>query len=110
MGWESWDPTALEGWKGRTEDDIVEDMTCSSHYYIFGSARGSLGIPRAQDVALPAFYCATVDYITAIIATPSPLLISEAPMCSYSYSGNVFYAELCVVVMHASFQFQLLVH
>ena len=80
MGWESWDPTALDGWKGETEDEIVEDMTRWSHYYIFGSlARGSLEIPRAQDVALPAFYCATVDCVTAIASLEHPLRDLECP-------------------------------
>jgi len=73
MGWESFDPVALDGWMGETEEDIVEDATRWSHY-IFGSlARGSLGIPRASDVAVPAFYCATVDYVTAIAALEQPL-------------------------------------
>ena len=46
MGWESLDPTAHEGYMGETLEDMVEDTTRWSHYYIFGSlARGSLGIP-----------------------------------------------------------------
>ena len=41
----------------------IKDMTQWSHYCIVGSlARGSLGIPRAENVALLAFYCANVDY------------------------------------------------
>ena len=79
-GWESFDPTALEGYTGETEEDIVEDATRWSHYYIFGSlARGSLGIPRAENVALPAFYCATVDHVTAIAALEQPLRDLECP-------------------------------
>ena len=76
MGWESFDPPAHEGYEGEGFEEICEDTTRWSHYYIFGSlARGSLGIPRAEDVARPAFYCATVDYVTAIAALePHPLL------------------------------------
>jgi len=80
MGWESFEPTALDGWMGETEGDIVEDATRWSHYYIFGSlAIGSLSIPRAESVALPAFYCATVDYVTAIAALEQPLRDLECP-------------------------------
>ena len=80
MGWETFDPMALEGWMGETVEDIVEDATRWTHYCIFGSlARGSLGIPRAGNVELPAFYCATVDYVTAIAALEQLLRDLECP-------------------------------
>ena len=80
MGWESFDPPAHEGYEGEGFEEICEDTTRWSHYYIFGSlARGSLGIPRAEDVARPAFYCATVDYVTAIAALDHPLRDLECP-------------------------------
>jgi hypothetical protein len=80
MGWESYDPSALEGYQGENFRAIREDSTRWSHYYIFGSlARGSLGIPRAEDVARPAFYCATVDYVTATAALDHPLRDLECP-------------------------------
>ena len=71
---------ALEGYEGEGFEEICEDTTRWSHYYILGSlARGSLGIPRAEDVARPAFYCATVDYVTAIAALDHPLRDLECP-------------------------------
>jgi hypothetical protein len=71
---------ALEGYEGEGFEEICEDTTRWSHYYIFGSlARGSLGIPGAEDVARPAFYCATVDYVTAIAALDHPLRDLECP-------------------------------
>jgi hypothetical protein len=80
MGWETFDPPALEGYEGENLEQICVDATGWSHYYIFGSlARGSLGIPRAEDVARPAFYCATVDYVTAIAALDHPLRDLECP-------------------------------
>ena len=80
MGWEAFNPMALEGWMGETVEDIVEDATRWTHQYIFGSlARGSLGIPRAGNVALSALYCATVDYVTAIAALEQPLRGLECP-------------------------------
>jgi hypothetical protein len=80
MGWESFDPSALDGWEIDTTEDAVNGTTLWTDYYIFASlARGSLGIPRAADVAMPAFYCATVDYVTAIAALEHPLRDLECP-------------------------------
>jgi hypothetical protein len=74
MGWEAFDPSALDG----SEPDTTQLLWID--YYIFGSlARGSLGIPRAADVATPAFYCATVDYVTAMAALELPLRDLECP-------------------------------
>jgi hypothetical protein len=80
MGWDSLDPSALDGWEPETTENAVNGATLWTEYFIFASlARGSLGIPSARDVAMPAFYCATVDYVTAMAALELPLRDLECP-------------------------------
>ena len=43
MGWDSFDPTALEGWKGQTSDEDVEDAIPVSAYV--GSSKNQFQWP-----------------------------------------------------------------
>ena len=58
---------------------IVVGHTLKSTLRLADWSKIRLGIPRAADVALPAFYCATVDYVTAIAALEQPLRDLECP-------------------------------